>query len=83
MTIYIEERGRAECCAECAHYQQHYVRLVSGIFAKCYAGHCTEPRIKTRRPDQVCERYERREQGEEVVEKPVPQARADAEGERC
>lgn len=64
--IYIEDHGRAECCENCRHYTQHYVRMGTGLFAKCYAGHCTEPRIKQRRPDQVCGRYERREEGVEV-----------------
>ena len=83
MRIYIEEHGKAECCENCTHYTQHYVRMERGVFAKCYAGHCMEPRIKVRRPDQVCERYERREQDEEIFEEADAQARADAEGERC
>jgi len=49
-------------CANCAHYHQHYVMRENGTYFECWDGHCTEPRIKNRKPNTLaCERWEAKE----------------------
>ena len=44
-------------CQSCAHYRQHYV-LSQDIFFQVHCGHCTYPKLKTKRPDaKICENY--------------------------
>lgn len=52
--------GEAECCANCRHYHQHYIYCAEcNGFTYCFDGHCVYPRMKHRRPDQLCEHFER------------------------
>lgn len=67
MRGYIEDNDQTECCGNCAYYTQHYTRMPGGWYAKCYMGHCRNPRLKNRRPDQVCEKFKRIE-NEQVVQ---------------
>lgn len=57
----------ARSCKNCRHYVQHYrvfddkgKRWLEAI----YSGHCIEPRVKLRNPDNTCEHFERDEQRE-------------------
>lgn len=44
-------------CRKCVHYLQHYV-FVNGGYRWAYLGHCTQGRLRPRRPDdKACERY--------------------------
>ena len=49
-------------CGQCGHYHQHYVMdRQSCIVVPC--GHCTYPRLKSRRPDSpACGHFEPGEQ---------------------
>ena len=37
-------------CKNCGHYHQHYALDQKKIF-RIYCGHCTFPKVKTKRPD--------------------------------
>ena len=39
-----------QSCGKCAHFRQHYV-LTSRRAVAVNCGHCTHPRMKTRKPD--------------------------------
>lgn len=56
-------RDGAACCANCAHFHQHYVlsRAPGHGFAPICWGHCDYPRIKNRNGLDGCERYEPKE----------------------
>lgn len=43
-----------ECCGTCVHCRQHYVLTKNGWPHPIWYGHCTEPRVKCRAPDEVC-----------------------------
>ncbi len=44
-------------CNTCAHYRQHYTFDHRKIF-RVYCGHCTYPKVKTKRPDSTaCDHY--------------------------
>ena len=44
-------------CNTCIHYRQHYTFDRRKIF-RVYCGHCTYPKVKTKRPDaKACENY--------------------------
>lgn len=44
-------------CKSCEYYHQHYVLDNKKIF-RVYCGHCTYPKIRTRRPDsKACDHY--------------------------
>ena len=48
----------AKICGKCVHYIQHY-GLFNGVYRWGYLGHCTQGRLKPRRPDaKACEQYE-------------------------
>ena len=45
------------CCNTCAHYRRHYSFDRRKIF-RVHCGHCTYPRVRTKRPDaKACEHY--------------------------
>lgn len=48
-------------CVTCAHFEQHYYRHVFGHFEPMDEGHCVYPRIKCRRPYDLCDHYKRKE----------------------
>ena len=48
--------GQQVCCT-CKHYFQHY-RHSGEKYLLVGWGHCTCPRIKARKPDGKCERWE-------------------------
>lgn len=50
--------GKQVCCT-CAHYHQHYCRGSKG-YVEVDCGHCTAVYVKTRKPDQSCERWKER-----------------------
>lgn len=59
--IYISETTKeTECCERCKHFIQHYYRR-GGYYVAVAAGHCISPRIRTKKPDDCCDRFERRE----------------------
>ncbi len=44
-------------CKTCVNYRQHYAFNQRKIF-QVYCGHCTYPKVKTKRPDaKACENY--------------------------
>ena len=44
-------------CKDCAHFRQHYTFNNKTIF-RVYCGHCTEQRVKRKRPDDhICEQF--------------------------
>lgn len=52
----------APMCATCAHFEQHYHKNPeSGEFTPLHEGHCVYPRIKIRKPYDLCTNYERKE----------------------
>ena len=55
-------------CYTCAHYAPHYRKTERGYWA-VHCGHCSFPRVKTRKPDQTCEHW-----------KPVENEKGKAEG---
>lgn len=54
MKIEISERETV--CANCQHFYQHYIKN-DGVYKACNAGHCCYPRLKNRRPGDVCEKW--------------------------
>ena len=44
--------GKKVCCT-CAHYTQHYRKDLWG-YSAVHCGHCSFPRVKTRKPNQTC-----------------------------
>lgn len=49
----------SKACSNCKHFIQHYVRgLYMNDFEPAYAGHCTYPRIKDRKPNNSCDKFE-------------------------
>lgn len=48
-------------CATCRYYHQHYIQC-GAQYAPIYTGHCTEPRCKIRKPSDLCDRYEPKEE---------------------
>ena len=68
-TIIIERhlketlRNETDCCYNCRHYHQHFVENHIGdwvCFDEIYSGHCGYPRLKSRKPYDVCDNFERR-----------------------
>ena len=52
-----------DMCLNCVHFHRHYTRkLIEGVtrFTVTAWGHCDYPRIKIRKPYQLCEEYESR-----------------------
>ena len=57
--------AKVATCADCKYFIQHYVKRDSSCngseFSKIYAGHCTTPRIKYKKPDdKACKYFELR-----------------------
>ena len=49
-------------CANCRYYYQHYIydkEMYNG-FSSCNCGHCSQKRLKRRKPSDTCENFERR-----------------------
>ena len=46
------------CCGTCIHYCQHYVLDSKGRPNPIWYGHCCEPRIKHRTPEETCPRWQ-------------------------
>lgn len=50
-------------CKNCKHYYQHYTYFEDlKRFMPMNVGHCTEPRLKDRKPFDLCTRYEEKEE---------------------
>lgn len=45
-------------CATCAHYCQHYAECRPGVFHVVNCGHCMYPRLKMRKPHNLCDHYQ-------------------------
>ena len=55
--------NKNQCCT-CMYFHQHYTFDRKKIF-RVHCGHCTMPKVKTKRPTaKACEHYERREPDE-------------------
>ena len=53
-------------CKTCVHYRQHYAFNQRMIF-QVYCGHCTYPKIKSKRPDtKACAHYSHSNLNEEA-----------------
>ncbi len=65
--MYIPISQETECCRNCRHYYQHYVRDVRYGFGytECYDGHCVYPRFKHRKPHDICDRFVAKEEEKE------------------
>ena len=45
-------------CADCQRFHQHYVRVGRGTYRKTGLGHCSYPRLKSRRSTfPACEKF--------------------------
>lgn len=44
-------------CANCEHYVQHYTSIDGVHMTPCNCGHCVYPRVKSRKPGDVCEKF--------------------------
>ena len=58
------------CCANCAHFYQHYVRTREWPYFTAVAwGHCATPRMKNKNALDTCPAFEQREpeKGEETT----------------
>ena len=51
------EMAKIPMCATCAHYIQHYARVMPGVFSPLNCGHCTNKRCKKRLPHNLCDDY--------------------------
>ena len=54
-------RRDVDMCWNCRHYVQHYGLFDNGIGKRYYElaiGHCRTPRIKSRNPWEICDRFE-------------------------
>lgn len=67
LTYMHNQTHGAPMCMNCRCYVQHF--RIAGVnekgemaFSPVHTGHCTEPRIKTRMPFDVCTRYEPKEE---------------------
>lgn len=60
---YIRIDGADRVCANCEHFQQHYVKgnFYYGGFAPVNSGHCCLRRPKARCPGDSCEEFEAKE----------------------
>lgn len=56
-------RVAGKSCANCAHYARHYIRLWGRYFVPVAAGHCTFPRVKARKPCDLCGCWKPRKEG--------------------
>lgn len=63
MNAHLHRRMDEPMCYGCRHYHQHYGmrREPCGkVYFEMATGHCSYPRIKTRRPWDICKNYEMR-----------------------
>lgn len=45
-------------CQDCKYFYQHYGKDSHGKFIVIYAGHCSRPRLKNRKPDHpICQHF--------------------------
>lgn len=52
------ETGEAPACMNCEHFTQHYRRDPQTLrYCWVNSGHCSFPRLKHRRPYEVCEHH--------------------------
>ena len=49
-------------CDNCQFYVHHYIKTPEGRYTTNHEGHCHEPRVKTRMPFDLCNRYEPKEE---------------------
>lgn len=65
MKVYYEMKWTKtdkDVCCNCRYFFQHYVSVDGGKFCvPCYCGHCTIANGKTRKPNQSCDGFQRRE----------------------
>ena len=62
MMQWMHSEDGMECCSECRHYVEHYVRKPEKkIFIECGSGHCVKERCRMRRAWDTCEGFERKE----------------------
>lgn len=53
--------GETECCANCRHFYRHYVHEPEQYcFVPIGHGHCAYPRLKSRKIDDVCDKFEKK-----------------------
>lgn len=57
--------AKVATCEDCKHFIQHYIKQDFAYggsgFSEAYAGHCTTPRIKDKKPDdKACKYFELR-----------------------
>lgn len=53
----MDKERATEICRKCTYYIQHYA-FFDGVYRWVYLGHCTQGRLKPRRPDaKACEQY--------------------------
>ncbi len=64
---YIEIYEGKQVCCTCKHFHQHY-SFDLGHYHLVWCGHCTECRMKFRKPDQTCGEWAPKE------EEPVSQS---------
>ncbi len=43
-----------ECCGNCKHFRQHYIRSYRGCCSPIKYGHCVHPKLKKRRAEEHC-----------------------------
>lgn len=41
-------------CGNCKYFHKHYVRMSKGHYSSLRYGHCSHPRLKTRRAEEHC-----------------------------
>lgn len=47
----------SECCYYCKYYFLHYARDRHGHYLSANCGHCFFPRLKSRLPGDVCDKF--------------------------
>lgn len=52
----IQNLVKDRSCANCEHYIQHYTKCGSN-YIMCFAGHCTNKRMKAVKPSKVCDDF--------------------------
>lgn len=61
--IFKDNPRRVNACKFCKFYHQHYGKI-DGEYYALYCGHCSQLRIKPRKPEDKCEHFEVRERKE-------------------
>ena len=52
-----------KCCNNCEYYHRHYVKYKCRRYLPADCGHCFYPRVKFRRPEDVCDKFVQRKKG--------------------